>query len=306
MHPLLRSLFCTALLSAAALRAETVQWESVLVLSNEHLTVKAVPDIGRIIHLSRTGGPNLLRQDSDLIGITKVPEGRWAWNNHGGDWLWPVAQDRWEQLGVERRWPPPALFEYAPWTGAILEDNRIRLQLSVGDPLNIDISRTLSFDDNRPNVLIIQQSILRTAPSDIPVCLWQISQMADVGDAEMEIPENTRHPQGVHFIQGPDLEDGALLRKGETLYVQTQKAKGAKLGTDGTRISGTSPAGRLIVEVINGDEPGELPDGGCALALAVGRQGEYAELETMSVEKVLAPGEKLKNTVIYILNSETP
>lgn len=299
MHPLLRSLFCAALLSAAWLRAESVQWESVLVLSNEHLTVKAVPEIGRIIHLSRTGGPNLLRQDPDLIGITEAPEGRWAWNNHGGDWLWPVAQDGWEQLGVERRWPPPALFEYAPWTGEILEDNRLRLQLSVGEPLNIEITRTLSFDPGQPDVLVIEQSILRTAPSDIPVCLWQISQMAEASRVVMQIPENTRHPQGVHFIQGPDLEDGALLRKGGTLHVQTQKAKGAKLGTDGTRISGTSPAGRLHIEVINGEEPGDLPDGGCAVALAVGRHGDYTELETMSVEKNLRVGENLSNTLRY-------
>ena len=281
--------------------ADTAHWPNQRFLENEYLRVVVVPETGRITHLSRNAGENLLRQDKSLIGNTEIPPGRWDWNNHGGDWLWPVAQDRWEMLGVDRRWPPPALFEYAPWSAVQDTDGEILLWLDVGEPLNILVSRRIFFDPENPKHLIIEQSILRTAPSDIPVCLWQIAQMGQASDVEMKVPETTRHPGGVHHIQGPAPEQDAVILQPKTLRVQVAGAKGAKLGTDGTRISGRNPAGSLHIEVFNGDEPGELPDGGCSLALAIDRGGEYAELETMSVERNLAAGERLNNRLVYRL-----
>ncbi len=100
-HPLVWFCLCRVLFASG--QAET--WEDTRVLSNGHLTVHVVPAIGRMIRLSSGDGANLLRQHVDLIGHTRLPEGRWNWNDHGGDWLWPVAQDRWALLGVERRWP---------------------------------------------------------------------------------------------------------------------------------------------------------------------------------------------------------
>lgn len=283
----------------AAEEAPPAEWGSVLTQQNEHLEVRIAPQIGRIIHLASPDGENLLRQDATLIGQTDIPEGRWDWNNHGGDWLWPVAQDRWDLLGVDRRWPPPAVFEYAPWSAKQDADGEILLWLDVGEPLNIRISRRIFFDPEAPDRLIIEQSILRTAPSDIPVCLWQISQMHQAERVTLHVPESTRHENGYHHIQGPEPEPDALTLDADKLIVNVAGAKGAKFGTDGTRIAGTGAAGTLHIEVLNDDTPGELPDGGCSLALAVGRNGEYAELETMSVERNLAVGETLKNRLVY-------
>lgn len=88
------------------------------------------------------------------------------------------------------------------------------------------------------------------------------------------------------------------------LRVQVDQARGAKLGTDGVHITGRSPAGSLRLEVFNEGQAEGLPDGGCSLALAVGRNGDYAEIETMSVERNLAVEEEIRNQVVYQVRSD--
>ncbi|MCC5848802.1 MAG: hypothetical protein JJU29_11990 [Verrucomicrobia bacterium] len=280
-------------------------WHEVLTLSNENVRVQVAPEIGRIVYLSTGEGPNLLRQDKTLVGTTQVPPGRWAWNNYGGDWLWPVPQDHWEALGVDRRWPPPSEFEPVAWSAEIRQDaegrEEIHMRLDVGEPLNIRVSRILKLSDDRPGVLIVEQSLIRQAPSDIVVCLWQIAQMDTPRQVRLERPENSRHEQGWRRIQGPEPEEGALQVLDGEVQLEVEKAKRAKLGTDGLWIEGTNAGGTLRILVENGNEPGELPDGGCSLAVAIGREGDYAELESMSVERNLRVGERLANRLLYIL-----
>ena len=121
-------------------------WRISYPLENESMKVVIVEATGRVAHLGLKGGPNLLRQDEELLG--KVPDGKDRVLNYGGEWLWPVARSRWEAIDG-KPWPPEALAE-REWKGSawITADGRhcCTMTLSYGDPVNVHVSRLFKLD----------------------------------------------------------------------------------------------------------------------------------------------------------------
>lgn len=277
-----------------------------LTLSNGTLEVELTPAIGRMTRLAPAGGDNLLRRNTALEGIlTRPPDDPWAWNNHGGDWLWPVPQSEWHRLGVYgHNWPPPVLFDGPAWTAEELSIQgapAIRLGLDVGDPLHIRIERVFRFCPDHPAQLRIEQRILRTAPSDIPVTLWQVGQFTVPRAVVLEVPGDTAFEEGWTPIGSTDFDEASLKRTHLGLVWDPAKTGRGKFGNDGREMTAVFSTHALHLQSEGGSEGGLLPDGGCSQAIYKANDPLYVELETMSVARALQPGGTLENTVIYTL-----
>jgi 1,4-alpha-glucan branching enzyme len=278
-------------------------WETTYTLSNEALELTVAPLAGRIIHLALQGENNLFTRNEAIVG--DVPESSQAdWLNHGGDWMWPVHQGQWKTLrGVD--WPPPNVMEGSDWkaeawteadgTGVII------LRRTLGAPVFIEAERRIELLPGKVSELRIRQSIRRINASDIPVCLWQISQIARPDAVVIGTTEDSPFPEGIHSIAfDPIPKENLTFCEGGVTFAPLQGTE-HKLGTDARWIAARRDNTVLMQWTFGGRKGGELPDGGCGVVVYANAGLGYAEIETQSAEVALAPGEVLRNELVYRL-----
>ena len=275
-----------------------------LVISNQLLEVTVLPGVGRIAGLRFGGLDNVVRFDGALAEAAALGTAHDGWRNYGGDWLFVSPQANWERL-FGHRWPPPAFLDGLPWTGhAWASDDgsqNILMQLEVGAPLNARIQRQLRLDPALAQ-LTIRQRIERTAPSDIPLTLWNISQIPGARRVLLPVDEDSMFADGYSILDfGPPAPHLLTRAQGGVLLLDTLNGTEHKLGSDSPR--GWIAAQRgdvLIIERATTLEPGgDFPDGGCRVELYANHGLGYTEIETLSEERMLAPGEILENTLTF-------
>lgn len=272
-------------------------WSSVYSLAHAAARAVLVPDIGRLVHFSTKDGPNALRLDPSLTGHLP-PEGD-PFFNIGGHWLWPVNQTRWRTLSDDARdWPPPAPLTDGPWKGSAWTDADggvcVRMSRTYGAPLFIQASRVFRLDPNSA-VLTIRQRIERTAPSVIPVVLWSISQLSEARAIALPVEADSRFRDGLNTLKG-QTPGQQLAACGDITIFRTGAGGEIKLGTDSPRhwIAAALPE-HVLVESVEPKSEGNFPDGGCRTILYANPAYGYAELETLSPEVMLEPGQALEN-----------
>lgn len=273
-----------------------------LVIGNQLLQVSVLPDLGRIAGFRFGGLDNVVRFDHKLAAAAAQGTAHEGWRNFGGDWLFVSPQIHWEKL-FGNRWPPPPFLDGLPWHGnAWTSDDgaqNILLQLEVGPPLNARIQRQLRLDPVLAQ-LTIRQRIERTASSDIPVTLWNISQIPGARRVLMPVDEDSMFNSGYSILDfGPPAPHLLATAAGGVLLLDVQNGAEHKLGSDSPR--GWIAAHRentLIIERATTREPGgDFPDGGCRVELYANSGLGYTEIETLGEERMLAPGEALENTL---------
>lgn len=283
-------------------------WERAFHLSNDAMEIVVVPEIGRLARLSAPGEENLFRFDEGLAGQVP-PKAGVDWLNYGGDWMWPVHQSRWETMGW-RVWPPPPLMVSATWRGEAWREadgtGVVSLVKDFGEPLFIQVERRFLLPPGDGNVLRVEQSIRRINASDIPVCLWQISQVQSAEQAFFGLAEDSPFEDGYKHIAFEQPDPEQLERCGEALVYRPMETGEHKLGTDGRWIAARRGAHALIQWAEGGDTGGGFPDGGCAVVMYSNAGLGYTEIETQSVEVDLAPGETFRNTLVYTLLEVEP
>ena len=275
-------------------------WSNVFTLRNTDLELVIVPAAGRMMRLTCKGGENLFRNDPGLDGKVRSPDTPETWMNYGGDWLWPVAQSRWASF-ADADWPPPMVMADLPWTGTAWQDadgtQCCLMTREYGEPLHIKVSRLIKLakDANR---ITIRQRIERTAASEVPVVLWNISQIAGPDTVVLPADEDSALENGVKALMF-DLPATPQLTSCGPAHVYDARAGGEhKLGSDSKRgWIAARKSGCLIVERATGEAVGTHPDGGCTVEMYSNAGLGYTEIETLSVEKSLQPGESLQNTL---------
>ena len=275
-------------------------WTQAYRLQNEQVDAVLVPALGRLVHFSAREGENLLRLDPALQG--KTPPENDPFFNIGGDWLWPVAQDRWTALSEKgRNWPPPPPLSHGPWNGSAWTDAEgascALLSREYGAPLHIQVSRLFRLDPSS-SALIIQQRIERTAPSPVPVVLWNISQVARAEKIAMPVDAASRFPGGLKTLMGRDLSRHLTSCGTVTLFHVPPAGDEAKMGSDSPR--GWIAAARgphLLFESASPSPEGAHPDDGCTVEFFANPSHGYAEIETLGPEVDLLPGNVLENTL---------
>ena len=172
-------------------------WEEVYRLKNDQLTVVIAPSAGRIVHIGQTSKSNLLRMDDGLVGKQRAEDGDWL--NYGGDWFWPVAQSHWKSFqGGD--WPPSYMLDGREWTGSGWKcaDGTLccLITQNYGEPLNLKVSRLIKLRTN-DSAIVIHQSAERTADSEIPITLWNITQIVAVEQVVIPTDADSKIDGGV-------------------------------------------------------------------------------------------------------------
>lgn len=280
-------------------------WTNAYVLQNHALEVVVAPCIGRIAQIRYRGGEDLLRLDSELGG--RVPDGKESWLNFGGDWLWPVAQSRWKDIwgsdpgSAEASWPPPAALADRPWDGTAWKDADGTLcclmSREYGAPVNLRVSRLIKLDREAP-LFTIRQRIERTAASDVPVVLWNITQIA--GATRVVLPRDPASAleRGIRALLF-GLPGNTQLTECARATVYDARTGEHKLCSDSHRAWIAAQKGDTLVVEHAAEEnlKGSHPDGGCTVEMYSNAGLGYSEIETLSVESNLLPGESLQNTI---------
>jgi 1,4-alpha-glucan branching enzyme len=277
-------------------------WEESVRIANDAIEIVVVPAIGRLLHLSPLGGENLYFVENGLRGkLPPTEEGDWL--NYGGDWLWPVNQGRWAAVGG-KKWPPPRMLDL-PWRGEAWKEadgsSVIVLRRDVGDPVFVQLERRFILAPGNSAELRIEQSIRRVYASKIPVVLWHISQVRAADLAVLGREPDSAFDNGHRVIAFETPKDQALQSTPSALLFHTEHATENKLGSDGRWIAARRGNLALLQWAEGGDSGGVFPDGGCSIVLYSNKGLGYTEIETQSVELDLAPGETLRNTLVYRL-----
>ncbi len=277
-------------------------WEESVRIANDAIEIVVVPAIGRLLHLSPLGGENLYFVENGLRGkLPPTEEGDWL--NYGGDWLWPVNQGRWAAVGG-KKWPPPRMLDL-PWRGEAWKEadgsSVIVLRRDVGDPVFVQLERRFILAPGNSAELRIEQSIRRVYASTIPVVLWHISQVRAADLAVLGREPDSAFDNGHRVIAFETPKDQALQSTPSALLFHTEHATENKLGSDGRWIAARRGNLALLQWAEGGDSGGVPPDGGCSIVLYSNKALGYTEIETQSVELDLAPGETLRNTLVYRL-----
>lgn len=293
---------------APILPSEFLGWTNALRLENDQVEAVVVPAIGRLIHFAPRDGQSPLRLERALQG--RPPSEGESFFNIGGDWLWPVAQARWPGFSADgRNWPPPPMMADMPWTGSAWKDSEgvqcVLLSREYGAPLHIKVSRLFRLASDSA-ALVVQQRIERTAASDIPVVLWNISQIAQAELVAMPVEARSKFRGGLQALMGRKPPRKQLVRCGDVAVYRVSPGAETKLGSDSPRGWIAAAKGtNVIFESVANPAGGDYPDGGCVVELYSNEGLGYSEIETLSPELNLAPGQVLEN-VLRIELAATP
>ena len=273
-----------------------------LVIGNRLLEVTILPSLGRLAGFRFGPLNNVVRFDGPLAAASTAPDPNGAWRNFGGDWMFPVAQADWPSY-FGQRWPPPPFMDSLPWQGhAWASDDGAQhalLQLAIGEPLNVRIQRALRVDPAAATVTI-RQRMERTAPSPIAMTLWNISQVPDAQRVLIPVDEDSTFADGYSILDfGPPATHLLHRAAGGVLVLDVKNGTEHKLGSAPTRAwIAAQRDGVLMIEHAATSQPGgEFPDGGCRVELYANSGLGYTEIETLSEERALAPGETMENVL---------
>lgn len=273
-----------------------------LVLENRQLQVSILPSLGRIAGFRYGGLDNVVRFDGALAAASLTPPEPGNWRNFGGDWIFPVSQAHWPSR-FGNRWPPPVFIDGLPWKGhAWISDDGAQhalLSLEVGEPLHVRLQRAIRVAPDTATVTI-RQRMERTAPSDLPMTLWNISQVPGAQRVLLPVDEDSTFADGYSVLDfGPPATHLLSRATGGVLILDVKNGTEHKLGSDSPR--GWIAAQRdqvLMIERAETRHPGgEFPDGGCRVEVYANSGLGYTEIETLSEERVLEPGALLENTL---------
>lgn len=233
--------------------------------------------------------------------------------NVGGDWFWPVAQARWAQLGPDGRdWPPPAVLgDETPWACSAWTDadgaQCVQFARRYAAPLNVEASRLFRLEPTSA-VLVVRQRLERTDPSEIPVVLWNVSQIARAEQIVLPTDADSKFRGGLKALMGRKPSRKRLVPCGDAAVYRVAPGAETKLGSDSPR--GWIAAARgtnLVFESVANSATGAPPDGGCVVEVYSNEGLGYSEIETLSPELDLEPGTVLENVLrIQLAATDTP
>ncbi len=285
-------------------------WPDAFRLHNDQAEAVLVPALGRLVHFAALGKDSPLRLDPRLAGRTPSVADRFF--NIGGDWLWPVAQARWASLTADGRdWPPPPVLADGPWTCSAWTDADgapcALLSREFGDPLHIQVSRLFRLEPGQAS-LSVRQRIERIQPSDIPVVLWNVSQIANAEHVAMPVDASSKFRGGLKSLMGKKPAQNQLGNCGDVAVYRVADGTETKLGSDSPRGWIAAAKENLVIfESIRNTAQGAFPDGGCVVELYSNHGLGYSEIETLSPEVHLAPGQVLENMLtLSLVSTESP
>jgi hypothetical protein len=298
---------CTATAPATqvadAVRVEQVDyhgWKHAYSLRNKTCELIVVADVSRVMSFKLTGGENLLWENPQLAGKT-FPADPKAWQNIGGEKLWPTQQNLFGRFtGIGYDWPPPWPWDAGASKADVIERG-VRLTLPHDSRFGAHAVREFTLDPDRP-LVHIRQWIEKTEGQPVPMTLWTVAQVNDPKFAWLPSAD------GKYTNLGPASEEIHVWPR--RLDLGREEKKGLKIGIAPAEQKGYVAAqfGKaddldsvMFVQSHQLQKDAEYPDKGLHAELYSSpvNVAKYTEMELLSPLVTLKPGQKLRDDVVW-------
>lgn len=289
---------------ADAVRVSPIEyhgWKHAYSLRNGVCELIVVADVSRVMSFKLIDGQNLLWENPELAGKTFPADPR-AWQNIGGDKLWPTQQNLFGKFtGIGYDWPPPWPWDAGPSEARVVEGG-VRLTLQDDPRFGAHAMREFTLDPERP-LVHVRQWIEKTAGAPAQMTVWTVTQVNDPEAAWLP------SPRGQYTNQGPKSEK-IVVRDGRVILGREQE-KGLKIGIPvgkemgyvAAQFAAPASGGRRVVLVLSHETPEvpDYPDKGLQAELYTSpvKVAKYTELELLSPLLKLEAGNRLESDVVW-------
>lgn len=276
-------------------RVEYAKWPGAWKISNGRCELVIVPQVGRVMSFSVTGGPNLLWNNEAIAGQT-VPKDDHTWHNFGGDKVWPTQQDWWIKYTDRNGWPPPYSFDGAAQSAEPIQGG-VRMTSPKSPEFGTRTVREFVMDADRP-LVHVRQWFAKEDGKPVTMTLWAVTQVRTPDYALLPTIDGNYKPQGEIVAQSIKQSAGAV-------SIRNDREKPQKIGAPpdpaGKRNWISGIFGNVMLVESRLVHPGEYPDGHCCgeIYTAPARDGSYVELEMLSPMTELKPGQTLRDDAVW-------
>ena len=268
-------------------------WGDLLWMEDGHAEVAAALEFGiRIVHLSCAGMENLFyRQPEDLSDGLVTASG---WRIYGGHRFWQTPESE------QTYWPDNQPVTWMPENDGVL-------LIQEPDPW-VGVQKSLRLRFRPDGVIALEHMLRNVSDHTIVTASWGVNTLAGGGSAVVEFPDpnpGVFTPTRLVSLWGEtNLHDPRLQFSARQLYVH-------HLPLNEYLKIGLYSAGRAVLR--NRDQRLELefaarpaaeyPDFGCNFEVYLNRN--VMELETLGVQRTLAPGEQCGHMEFWKISADT-
>lgn len=279
-------------------RSSTAIFSDTIHLVNSGCTAGISPRVGRVVEFFRARGANILWRTSDPVAAEDLIG---PYTNWGGDKIWPAMQMMWPRYS-RGQWPPDGTIDGKPWTVVERSERRLVIESAVNAELRVRARRTFELDAQSPR-LQIDSVLTRVERSPLPVCIWSVTQVKRPDIALLDVAPDRAEASDWRHINLSD--DGHPLSPPVVQNVAAHRAIAyrpatnppGKIGGFGRWLAGVYPEG-IFLQQTAFEPTGAYPDRSNIQVFACER---YVEIETLSPQVQLQPGESLRHGVVWKL-----
>ena len=279
---------------AASVSKAVPQHGKTITITNNTITVKIAPSIGRIIHFGFNNQRNILWLNNNPKAENQ------GWINWGGDKIWPAQQSNWNLIYGGGSWPPQTSLDGKPFQVTEQSDSKVVIESTCDTNLHIRLRRSISINPNKPELTIIN-TITRTAPSPWPVQIWSVSQCIPPRATMLAIAANAPDRKTRPFSNlwdAPLPSPNATIINDRALYFRLSKDLTiAKTGTIGSWCAALYDD-LTFLQAFDAPADACYPDGANVEAFMF---DSYTELELLSPSVHLQAGQSTTSTTTWYL-----
>ncbi len=265
-------------------------WAGSIQAQTTSLKLIAVPSIGRIMHVSQRGYPNLIWQEPYFRGKLADPEQTQLgyWYNFGGGKLWVAPQSQWRSAWGH--WPPDYALDGAPCTSTIEAPDTFMVESQPSSTTGITFRRRVQIRDQGAD---FTYTMINTSSHQVDWGIWMVLQAVGGGRIFLPATDQTQFwldPQP-NRLEASTPEAFGYQKIDQVYVVDHVKAR------DGSKLFSIPDQGWLAYRVQNqvffllypADRTVDYPQGEGSTEIYI--SGAYVELEHVGPLMHLIPGE---------------
>lgn len=292
--------FMICLLVMHRASSENLKFKDLVTLTNKYLTVSVSPQAGRIVRFSLNGDRNILRINSEKDFDDEYKES--GYRNYGGDKVLNSQHHDWFFNMRRPCWPPDEYVDGKPWKLIEKSDEKIIIKSEVSKYLGTRITRVIELPENA-KALSITNIMEQVKPTIFPVMIWTISL---VNRPEFSLLDTRKK-----YFDGVAWNDlridsckGAVSNINESTikFAPVNLEPKPKIGTMGYWLAAVYKDLIFIQQ-----SPMDLKKCyGDGASLEIFAADNIYELETLSPQVHLQPGESIRHKVVWTLIKRSP
>lgn len=270
---------------------------AIATLTNGAVVAKINTKLGRLVHFSRVNQENILwLNDAESIRDQRKEPVDLNW---GGDHIWPCQQAIWPFLMKGLRVAPQPDYERNPWRVLRVSPLEICLESPLNPYLGVVVRRTFVLPHDGAGISI-ENEMTRVVESPYPVHLWSLSLLKLPAYALLDTPGSPSAKERYITLSLPHkpVKDHTVRDVDGAVVFETGPAsEQVKIASMGSWLAAVYKQD-VLVQKIEVCAQGCYPDGSSAQIFVAKK---YIELETLSQNVHLNPGETLKHRIMWRL-----